>query len=134
MPPQYEITKRNTESREEWREKGFKISIREFQMETRNFRVPYSFEKDRSQYCTLDGIPISKSYIDIKEIQCPFLFIAGERDAVVSPENVWEIYKRANKPKRFVVLEGVQHNYRENNRMILKVNNQIINFLDENKL
>lgn len=48
----------------------------------------------------------------LKKITCPILFVYGNKDITVPPENTEILYSRANEPKMKIPIEGADHNYR----------------------
>lgn len=99
---------------------GFSISFRDLpenKNQKREFRVPYSHFQDRLKYNVLKNV---------KNVKVPIIFIAGELDKLVPPKNVKEIYKKANEPKKFILIPGIGHDYRHNPSEIRLVNNEIL--------
>lgn len=107
---------------DDWKKNGFSIAIREIpnSEKVREFKVPYSHVEDRTVYDV---------YKDIKKIHIPIIFIAGELDALVLPKDVRELYEIANEPKKFVLIKGIDHEYRHVYVDIEKVNNEIVSCL-----
>jgi pimeloyl-ACP methyl ester carboxylesterase len=110
----------------EWARTGFRISRRDVPGSKRivEFSVPYSFVRDAKKYNVLDEVP---------KFETPLLLIAGEKDDLVPPEYVKMIYDKANEPKKFVVMEGIGHDYRYHPEEIKRVNKEIISFLIKTK-
>jgi len=109
--------------REEWKNVGVRISKRDLpgdRTQTTEFKVPFSHRQDREQYDTLEAV---------KKIHAPIVLVAGELDDIVEPNEVKEIFDKANEPKRFVLIEGIGHDYRLNDTEIAKVNSRIIESL-----
>jgi len=108
--------------KEGWKETGFRLSKRDVpgSSELREFRVPYSHAEDRDQYDVV---------ADVQKITAPIVFITGELDDTVPPEYVREIYDSANKPKRYILLPGVDHDYRHDPQKIKKVNDSVLEAL-----
>jgi hypothetical protein len=105
-----------------WEKNGFRKSSRDIpnSKENKEFIVPFSFAEDRLKYNVLDII---------KEIKVPILFIVGEKDTTVLPEDIKLIFDKANDPKKYILIPEVGHNYRHNDLDINKVNKEIINNL-----
>lgn len=104
----------------EWREVGIRISKRDLpndRAQTTEFHVPFSHMQDREQYDTPAAV---------RKINRPIVLVAGEMDDVVEPTEVKEIFIAANEPKRFILIEGIGHDYRLNETEIAKVNGRII--------
>ncbi|MDP1884428.1 MAG: alpha/beta hydrolase [Candidatus Moranbacteria bacterium] len=81
------------------------------------FEVPYSHIEDKDRYNVLESV---------KKIKVPVILIAGELDDIVLPQEVEKIYDNANNPKRFVIIPGVDHDYRQNDEKIRIVNAEIL--------
>lgn len=111
----------------EWKKKGLKPSTRSLpknSLQTRKFKLPYSFVEDAIKY---DTIKI------IKNITKPVLFIVSQTDTHFRPSHIQKQYNLANQPKKFVV-KDVGHNYRLNPAEIKIINQEIITFLNEQNL
>jgi putative redox protein len=106
----------------QWERRGFRISKRDVPGKTgkREFQVPYSHVIDTDQFDVLE---------DVKKIRVPIIFIAGASDIVVLPEDVRQIFDRANEPKKFILIQGIGHDYRFNPSEIKTVNDQILKAL-----
>lgn len=110
--------------REEWEKAGVSISQRDLpndEDKTREFRVPFNHVLDRDQY---DAVG------DAKKIKVPIILIAGELDDLVPPDDVKEIYNKANEPKKFVVIPNIGHDYRHNDNEVKIVNEKILEQLN----
>lgn len=109
----------------EWKEAGIKVSTRDLpgdSSQKREFRLPYAYVEDASQYNALDGL---------KALTKPKLFIIGEDDDVVPREVTEWAYTAAAKPKELVVLKS-DHDYRWHPQLIEDVNSHIGKFLKAN--
>ena len=108
--------------REEWEKTGFQISYRDIpgSVDKKEFRVPFANVKDRDQYDVLN---------DVKKIHVPAIFIAGEIDALVPPEDVKELFDNANEPKKYIMMEGMGHDYRKYSAEVRMLNNEIVGAL-----
>jgi pimeloyl-ACP methyl ester carboxylesterase len=102
-----------------WEREGFRISGRDTPdgKGMREFRVPYTHVTDRNRFDVVS---------DAKKTHAAMLIIAGDKDRVVPPETVKTIFENANEPKKFVLLEGIGHDYRRNPQEIKLVNERII--------
>jgi pimeloyl-ACP methyl ester carboxylesterase len=109
-------------AREKWQACGFKISERDVPGSSKyvQFKVPFQHVLDRNQFDALD---------DVKKIKAPIIFVAGETDNLVTPQDVKELYEAANEPKKFILLEGIGHGYRRNVSEIEKVNTLVVDEL-----
>lgn len=108
--------------REEWERDGFSVSHRDVpgSTEKKEFRVPYAHTMDRDQFDVVQ---------DVKKIHVPIIFIAGELDTLVLPEDVKEIFDQANEPKQFASIKGIGHDYRHNLSEIQIVDDKILEML-----
>lgn len=113
----------NREKVDKWKQLGFRSSLRGIEGENkkREFNVPYSYVEDMNQYDILK---------DVKKILVPVIFVAGELDEKVPPEDIKEIFDNANEPKRFVIIPGIGHNYHHNDRGMAIVIEKISEQLD----
>ncbi len=102
-----------------WKKDGFRISRRDTPdgAGVREFCVPYSHVIDRNKFDVV---------ADVQKVHTAMLIITGNKDTVVPPESVKNIFDNANEPKKFVMLEGIGHDYRHNAREIKIVNEHII--------
>jgi fermentation-respiration switch protein FrsA (DUF1100 family) len=57
-------------------------------------------------------LPFDKfpNYKEIRHVHCPVLIIHGEADTVIGPWHGRKLYDLANDPKKFVPVEGADHN------------------------
>ena len=46
----------------------------------------------------------------IKDVKCPVLIIHGTKDSVIPYRHGKELFELANEPKRFISVEGANHN------------------------
>ena len=111
---------------DEWKNNGFRKSTRDIpnSIEIKEFKVPYSFAEDRLKYNVLDVI---------QKVKIPILFIAGEKDTTVTPEQIKTIFDKANEPKKMVVVPEIGHSYRHNTSEIENVNKVVVDFLNQFK-
>lgn len=126
MPPASQLAPKGIQGTlREWREQGVKLSTRDEPLgdqKEREFTVPISYIEDAGQYDVLKVID---------QINIPLMLIAGELDDKILPEEVRVIYDKADEPKEWVLLRGVGHDYRLEDRKIEKVNKEIVRFLKE---
>jgi len=100
-----------------------KLSLRDLptsQKRFKKFEIPWSYIQDAAKYDVIN---------EVDKINGPLLFIAGEEDDLITPSNVKKIYDRAIKPRKFVMLRGIGHNYRYKKSEIIKVNEAVLKFL-----
>jgi pimeloyl-ACP methyl ester carboxylesterase len=125
MPP---IGRKLTEQQlKDWQRTGIRVSQRDLpndKNKSREFQVPYSRHGDRNKYDVIN---------DVKKVKIPIIFITGELDEVVVPEDVKKIFDSANEPKKFIIIPGIGHDYRHNVNDIRKVNGAILKQLNEIK-
>jgi len=108
---------------DKWKEEGKMTSKRDVpgnEKEVREFTVPYSFLEDSMKYDTFE---------EASKIHVPILLITGEKDTIIPPEEVKEIYSNANEPKKFVIIPGIGHDYRHNLGEVEIVNKVIVDYL-----
>jgi len=107
---------------EDWEKQGLAVSFRDIpgSSEKKEFRVPYSHVIDRKKYDVFE---------DVKKVNVPIVFVAGELDSIVLPEDVKRIYDLASEPKKYVLMNGIGHDYRQNSKEIEAVNRRIIEAL-----
>ncbi len=108
--------------REEWKRDGFSVSKRNIpgKVETIEFKVPFSHVLDRDKYDVVE---------DVKKVHVTVIFIAGELDILVPPKDVKEIFDNANEPKKFILIKGIDHEYRHNPPEVQLVNEKIMKAL-----
>jgi pimeloyl-ACP methyl ester carboxylesterase len=104
---------------QEWESAGFAVSTRDIPGDTgrREFRVPFTHALDRDQFETLE---------DVKKVHAPIIFVAGEKDEIVLPEDVKALFDAANEPKKFVFIKDIGHDYRHNMGEVATVNAEIM--------
>lgn len=103
-----------------WEKSGLEVSYRDLpanSLEKIKYSVPYSHAQDAGKYCALD---------EIDKIKVPIILIAGEIDEFVLPDSVKNLFEKANQPKRFAVIPGVGHNYRQSSEEVAIVNNEVL--------
>ncbi len=123
MPPML-ITEKELKEKKyvDWQKNGFNISIRDVPGSDgkREFRLPYKHLVDRQKFDVIKAV---------KMINIPVLFVAGECDEVVLPEDVKSLFDSANQPKKYLLLKGIGHDYRHIPSEVQLVNNEIISAL-----
>ncbi len=98
---------KNDERLMEWKKNGFSVSVRDLpdgKSGEKRFRVPISYLEDMDNYDVVK---------DVKRIKAQTVFIAGELDDSCPVEMVREIFNSANDPKKFVIIPGIGHDYRD---------------------
>jgi uncharacterized protein len=102
-----------------WKDKGYRVSSRDIpnSLHRQEFKVPYSHVED------LVGFNV---FEDIKKVYAPIIVVAGELDDVCLPENVKEIFDLANEPKKYILLKGIGHDYRNYPEQIESMNTKIL--------
>lgn len=107
----------------DWEKTGVSISYRDLpgnKDKRREFRVPFSHVEDREKYDVME---------DVKKIRVPIVIVAGELDKLCLPKYVKEIFDKANQPKKFVIVQGVGHDYRHSNSKVGLVNKEILKLI-----
>jgi alpha-beta hydrolase superfamily lysophospholipase len=126
MSPYALLQRGNEERMKRWEKEGSRTLFMDIpgSTEKKEFNMPY----------VQVNIEDAKKHNLLEEIHAfhkPLLLIAGEKDTLITPDHVRELYDKANEPKKFVVIEGVGHCYRVNESDIQKVNNEVLVWLDE---
>ena len=93
--------------------------------EKREYRIAPEFFVDQHRYHNPE---------EMKNIHVPVLLIAGEKDPLAPPEKVKPLFDLANKPKEFVVMKNMGHDYRHHKNEIDLVNEKILQFLNKQDL
>lgn len=109
--------------RDDWEKNGVSISKRDLPQDRnkiKEFQVPLSHLVDRDKYNVLE---------DVKKIRVPIIFIAGEADELIPPEDVEVLFNNAKEPKNFITVPGVGHDYRFNDDEIRLVDEKILELL-----
>lgn len=122
MSPSVYSRGENEEKVAKWQEEGFRTSVRDLPNEdgTKKFQVPFSFIEDAKKY------DVAKS---ISNFRRSLLLIAGEKDDVVSFDQIQSAYENANEPKKLIIIEGIGHDYRHNQDEIKIVNDKIMDYI-----
>ncbi len=102
----------------EWKETGYRILPHS---KYGSLRIPYSFIEDAQNYNALETI---------SEIKCPILFIVGEKDDKIPTKVTMKLYNKANHPKEWHLISGMEHKYQYQPEILVKVNELIVNFID----
>ncbi|MES2216427.1 MAG: alpha/beta hydrolase [Patescibacteria group bacterium] len=107
----------------EWKKNGFNLSVRDVPDSTlkREYRLPYTHLVDRMKFDVIG---------EVQKVHVPIIFIAGELDTETLPEDIKDIFNKANEPKKYILLDGIGHGYRRNSDQIEFVNNKIVEALD----
>src|SRR5512133_736809 len=95
---------------------GYKISKRDIPngaIGKREFKVPFSMVEDSKQY---------DARASVRALHIPLVFIVGEKDTVVSPQDTKLIYDAANEPKKFILIKNIGHDYRRHDDEIERIN------------
>jgi len=97
----------------QWQEDGFRKFTSSKYGE---LKIPFSFILDAKKYNALDVINM---------VNCPILFIAGKKDDKVSNNATEKFFKKANYPKKFILIDEMEHRYQYQPKMLEKVNGMI---------
>jgi len=90
-----------------WSTKTARISQRDLPFEPekeREYKTPYSYAIDSKKYNAKELV---------SKVTVPIYLITGEKDKVILPKTVEEIYNNANEPKQFIILKNVGHDFRK---------------------
>lgn len=98
-----------------WKEKGYLEKIDN----GKTVRIPWEFLEDAKRYNALQ---------DVSKIKSPILFILGTKDINVLPEETRKLYEKANNPKEFLVVDGMDHYYKNFPDKLATVNEKILRF------
>lgn len=99
-----------------WKEIGY------FEKESSRYghiKIPYEFVADSQKWNALDCI---------SNIKAPSLYVVGKADKNVFPDNTKELFVKANEPKQFVEIEGMDHFYKKVPDHVIKVNETVSKF------
>lgn len=104
----------------DWKEIGFRelTSSRYGKL-----RFPFSFIEDARKYNALEVI---------KNVQCPKLFVVGEKDEKVPNKVTRKLFEKAKEPKKWVLVKGMEHKYQYQPEILPIVNKILIEFVNEN--
>lgn len=83
-------------------------------------QVPFSYIEDAMTYNALDYI---------QDLHCPVLFVVGEKDGKVPVSATRRLYDKANEPKQWHQIEGMEHKYQYQPDMLERVNRIIVDFI-----
>jgi len=84
--------------------------------------IPFSFIEDAKKYNALNYIP---------KVNCPILFIVGEKDEKIKLSVSTTLFEAANEPKYWDLVPNMQHRYQYQEGMLPIVNKKIIDFIEE---
>lgn len=101
----------NSELLKKWKMKGSYIFAVRINAKRENRKLSFSFIADGKKYNLMKSI---------KKVKCPVIFIQGDSDRQVLPEETKKLYKMANKPKELIIVKGVNHIYRGKNQNTLE--------------
>lgn len=102
-----------------WHETGYREVISSVHGE---LRIPFSFVADAQKYNALDYI---------SKVHCPSLFVVGELDDKNPPSVTRMLFDKANKPKSWHEIPGMQHRYQyQSQAMLEEVNKLMVGFID----
>jgi pimeloyl-ACP methyl ester carboxylesterase len=107
-----------------WKNNGFRITKRDIPNNPSRIipiKIPINYLDDLAKYDSLT---------EIKNVKVPIIFVAGEKDTSVPPEEVRILFEHANEPKKFILVKGINHDYRQNPKYIASVNNSIMKEMD----
>jgi pimeloyl-ACP methyl ester carboxylesterase len=82
-------------------------------------KVPYEFIEDGRKWDMLEHV---------NKINVQTLFILGLKDKTVFPGQTRKVFEAANEPKELWEVEGMDHFYKKDEKLIKKVNEKVISF------
>ncbi len=101
-----------------WQQKGYRDVTSSVHGE---LHIPFSFVEDAQKYNALDYIA---------EVHCPVLFVVGELDDKNPPSGTRALFDKANEPKSWHEIPGMQHRYQYQSKEMLDiVNDLVVNFI-----
>lgn len=110
-------TSNNTKDKlEEWERTGY---LERVSSKFGKMKIPWAFMEDARKYNALDYI---------KDVHTPLFAIWGTDDTNVPIEQTKEIYERANNPKEFWEVPGMDHFPKRNAEILPKLINGVVNF------
>src|SRR3989338_6448503 len=102
----------------EWKELGYrKLTSSAFG----ELKIPFSFIEDAQKYNALEFI---------SQVNCPKLFITGERDIKVPLKVSQELFEKASEPKEWHQIRHMEHKFQYQPMMLKKVNEIIVGFIE----
>lgn len=101
----------------DWQKRGYRLVV---SSKFGELKVPFSFIDDAQQYNALDVIG---------DVRCPVLCVVGEQDTKVSPAVTRQLFAKANQPKQWIAIPGMEHKYQYQPEMLARVNKVITEFI-----
>ncbi len=124
MPTQsFMWTEDYDESKDTWQVDGERRYARDLPASAGSvmIRVPYSVVADAKKYLAVDVWT---------KVGQPILFVAGQDDDVIPPEDVRRLRDRCSSQRKdLTVLAGVHHDYRYDHKQVEKVNRTVLGWL-----
>jgi isopentenyldiphosphate isomerase/dienelactone hydrolase len=106
-----------------WKEDSLRYSKRDLPNDPKSFKdfaIPFTYKKDKLKYNLDEALKNYKNNI---------LVISGNSDTKADPKNVKKVYDMANEPKKYININGISHDYRQNIQEVKAVNKKIIDYL-----
>ncbi len=119
MPAHSVIRKSNQHIIEKWKTEGVRRSLRDIEgsSEKKEFVLPYSYIEVGEKYNMKELV---------REVSVPVMYITSEADKLIVSDDVRDMYEATSSPKKFVMLEGVGHDYRKDLQLIGRVNQEVV--------
>lgn len=103
-----------------WQEIGYKDFTSKTTGETS--RIPYSFVEDAVKYNALEYIT---------KITTPTTFIVGTADVSVPKQTTKELFDAALMPKEWIEIDGMEHTYRTQPEIMIKMDNLVVEIAEK---
>lgn len=98
-----------------WKEKGYLEKVDN----GKTVKIPWEFLEDAKKY---------NVFKEVSKIKSPILFILGDKDINVLPEETKELYRKTNEPKELFIADGMDHYYKNFPDKLAIVNEKILRF------
>jgi dipeptidyl aminopeptidase/acylaminoacyl peptidase len=105
-----------------WKKQGY-LKVNSSQAVGGYVKVPYKYVEDIQNYDI-------REYV--QKVNIPKLFILGLKDKTVIPDQTRDIYKAALRPKKLIEIKDMDHFYKNNSKVLEKVNKIITDFFVKN--
>lgn len=105
---------------EKWQEDGF---LDRRSSKYGEVKISYDFVSDARKWNAEESV---------KKIKASLLVILGRDDDTVPPEITRKIFQAANEPKELIEIDHMQHDYKENPRLMQEINQIVGNFFLKN--
>jgi uncharacterized protein len=103
----------------QWKKDGYKIFNTRVKGARVESKLSYNYMIDAEKYDLRDSI---------KNVHCPVMIIHGSADTIVPPEQATVLFTQANEPRKLVMADGVDHNFKKLEHEIILAENMILWF------